>query len=367
MNLIVVGLKMPREEEDLRAQGSEKSLITGWYQSYCCANSRGVTEMKIGFIVSTTLALLLAVVVVMGMGKVSKLEEKVAEIEQEKPAKSSTRLPSSAVASAPLSPSRPSGPAKSTRVSADSEAVEDDQEDRGDERRRVLGDMFRQWAESDAGKRMEETQNKRKARKVFSPLIEELALSEEDRDYFLGVAGASANADDALWGELMTAGDDDRESILEKWEQENAERSAAMREFLNDDSDWERYQNYEARLEEYEQVEGLRRSMEGAGVPLTAEQEAQLVEVMYDARQETGMDDRWRGRGALDQLSEPGIAERLEADWQSNQEAMSSGLNNVLSPEQVEAFNSSQSRTIRQVTQGIRMMEAFTGGVRRPE
>ena len=367
MNLIVVGLKMPREEEDLRAQGSEKSLITGWYQSYCCASSQGVTEMKIGFIVSTTLALLLAVVVVMGMGKVSKLEEKVAEIEQEKPAKSSTRLPSSAVASAPLSPSRPSGPAKSTRVPADSEAVKDDQEDRGDERRRVLGDMFRQWAESDAGKRMEETQNKRKARKVFSPLIEELALSEEDRDYFLGVAGASANADDALWGELMTAGDDDRESILEKWEQENAERSAAMREFLNDDSDWERYQNYEARLEEYEQVEGLRRSMEGAGVPLTAEQEAQLVEVMYDARQETGMDDRWRGRGALDQLSEPGIAERLEADWQSNQEAMSSGLNNVLSPEQVEAFNSSQSRTIRQVTQGIRMMEAFTGGVRRPE
>ena len=324
--------------------------------------------MKLGFIVSTTLALLLAAVVVMGMGQLSKLKKEVAELGAEKPAKSSKQVASAPVGLGPASSSRPSGPAKSGRVSIDSEPEEDDKdEDRREDPRRVLGDMFRQWAESDAGKRMQETQNKRKAARLFGPLVEGLSLGEEDRDYFLEIAGASAGAEDALWGELMTAGDGDREEILEKWEAENSERSAAMKEFLNDDSDWERYQNYESRLEEYEQVQGLRRAMEGAGAPLTSEQEAQLVEVMYDARQQTGMADRWQGRGVLNQLDEPGIADRLETDWQSNQEAMSSGVNSVLSPEQVEAFNSSQSRTIRQVTQGLRMMEAFTGGGRRSE
>ena len=324
--------------------------------------------MKLGFIVSTGLALFLAVVVVMGMGQLNKLKNKVADLEQEKPAKSVSRIARPATATGPSSSSRPSGPAKSDRASTGGDSDKDeDKQDRDNERRRVLGDMFRQWAESDAGKRMEEAQNKRKAKRLFAPLIDDLALNEEDQDYFLGVAGASAGADDALWGKLMTAGDEEREAILEKWEQENSERSAAMKEFLNNDSDWQQYQNYEARLEEYEQVEGLRRTMEGKGLPLTAEQEAQLVEVMYEARQQTGMNDRWQGRGVLDQLSEPGIAERLETDWEANQEAMASGLAGVLSAEQVEAFNSSQDRTIRQVTQGIRMMEAFTGGGRRSE
>ena len=324
--------------------------------------------MKLGFIISTAVSALLAVVVVMAMGQLTKLKEQVADLEQEKPAKSATRIPGAPVASAAVASSRPSGPAKSGRAPANSDPdQEEDEADRGEERRRVLGDMFRQWAESDAGKRMQEAQNKRKAGRLFGPLVEDLALGEEDRDYFLEIAGASAGAEDALWGELMTAADGDREKILEEWEAENSERSAAMKEFLNDDSDWERYQNYESRLEEYEQVQGLRRAMEGAGVPLTSEQEAQLVEVMYEARQQTGMTERWQGRGVLNQLGEPGIADRLETDWQSNQEAMSSGVNSVLSPEQVEAFNSSQSRTIRQVTQGLRMMEAFTGGGRRSE
>ena len=324
--------------------------------------------MKLGFIISTAVSALLAVVVVMAMGQLTKLKEQVADLEQEKPAKSATRIPGAPVASAAVASSRPSGPAKSGRAPANSDPdQEEDEADRGEERRRVLGDMFRQWAESDAGKRMQEAQNKRKAGRLFGPLVEDLALGEEDRDYFLEIAGASAGAEDALWGELMTAADGDREKILEEWEAENSERSAAMKEFLNDNSDWERYQNYESRLEEYEQVQGLRRAMEGAGVPLTSEQEAQLVEVMYEARQQTGMTERWQGRGVLNQLGEPGIADRLETDWQSNQEAMSSGVNSVLSPEQVEAFNSSQSRTIRQVTQGLRMMEAFTGGGRRSE
>ena len=66
----------------------------------------------------------------------------------------------------------------------------------------------------------------------------------------------------------------------------------------------------------------------------------------------------------MNQISEPGIADRLEADWQAGQEAMSVGVSNVLSAEQVEAFNASQERSIRGATMGLRMMENFSGGGR---
>ena len=184
--------------------------------------------------------------------------------------------------------------------------------------------------------------------------------------YFLGLAGGGS--EDELWGELMFAGQEDREAVLQKWEEANDEREAAMREFLNDEADWKRYQDYESRIEEHEQVQGdIRRAMEGAGVPLTPEQETQLVEVMHEARQQGDVNEKWRGRGVLNQLSEPGIADRLEADWQAGQEAMSAGVANVLSPQQVEAFNESQSRQLRGATEGLRAMESFIGGGQQTE
>ena len=85
--------------------------------------------MKLGFIVSTGLALFLAVVVVMGMGQLNKLKNKVADLEQEKPAKSVSRIARPATATGPSSSSRPSGPAKSDRASTggDSDKDEDKQ------------------------------------------------------------------------------------------------------------------------------------------------------------------------------------------------------------------------------------------------
>ena len=323
--------------------------------------------MKIGFIISTGAALFLAVLVVFGMGQLADLKKQVSDMKEEQPAKSSIRTTTASRGGTTQPPSsRPSGPAKSGRVAVEDDDSEgEEREDRRDDPRRMIGEWMREWAQSDEGKRMQESRNKRKGARVFGGLVDELGLEGEDRDYFLGVAGASASAEEDLWGKLMSADEAGREAVFTEWESENSAREAAMREFLNDESDWERYQQYESRLEEYEQVQGdIRRSMESAGVPLTPDQEAQLVEVMYEARQESGMNEKWQGRGVMNQISEPGIADRLEADWQAGQEAMSVGVSNVLSAEQVEAFNASQNRSIRGATMGLRMMENFMGGGR---
>ncbi len=327
--------------------------------------------MKSGFIISTLVAIILAVVVVVGWGQISELKKEMGALKEEKPAKSvgsSTRTgTASRNGRLQSSSSRASGPSKSERAVVENDDSEEEQRKAWEENpQKMLGELIKAWSESDFGKRMEQAENKRKASRLYGSLVEKLGLSDEDRDYFLGLAGGGS--EDELWGELMFAGQEDREAVLQKWEEANDEREAAMREFLNDEADWKRYQDYESRIEEHEQVQGdIRRAMEGAGVPLTPEQETQLVEVMHEARQQGGVNEKWTGRGVLNQLSEPGIADRLEADWQAGQEAMSAGVANVLSPQQVEAFNESQSRQLRGATEGLRAMESFIGGGQQTE
>ena len=329
--------------------------------------------MKSGFIIATLAAIILAVVVVVGMGQISDLKKEMSAMKEEKPAKSAgvrTAIGTSAGAGGVAS-SRSKGSSKSDRVAAEDDEDDDPAEGNPAEQtpEQMIGNLIKLFSESDAGRRMERAGNMRRAERVFAPLVAEFDLSDEDREHFLDLAGSAANSEESLWRDLMFAGEGNREEVLQKWEAANEERETAMREFLNNDADWKRYEEYEARQEEYEQVQGgIRRAMEGAGVPLTPEQESQLVEVMYETRQESGINEKWQGRGVLNQLSESaGIADRLEADMQANQEAMSPGVANVLSPQQVEAFNSSQNRMIRGATQGFRMMETFRGGGGQPE
>ena len=76
--------------------------------------------MKIGFIVSTMVAICLAIVVVMGMGHFSDLKKEVADLKKEQPAKSagsSTRTGTgSRTGRLQSSSSRASGPSKSERA-----------------------------------------------------------------------------------------------------------------------------------------------------------------------------------------------------------------------------------------------------------
>ena len=329
--------------------------------------------MKIGFIISTVVSIILGIVVVRGMGQVSDLKKEVAALKEEQPAKSSGSPARIGTGSRPgrvqSSSSRVSGSSKSERaVVEEDDSEEERRQEWAENPQKMLGEVMKAFAESDFSKRMEKEENKRKASRLYGSLIEELGLSDEDREYFLDLAGSAAGAEDKLWGELMFAEEEDREGVLQKWEEANDKRESAMREFLNDETDWQRYQDFESRIEEREEVEGdIRRAMERAGVPLTPAQESQLVEVMHEARLQEGINEKWTGRGVLNQLSEPGIAGRLEADWQAGQEAMRADVANVLSPQQVEAFNESQTRQLQGATQMLRGLESFVGGGQQTE
>ena len=86
--------------------------------------------MKIGFIVSTMVAICLAIVVVMGMGQFSDLKKEVAGLKKEQPAKSagsSTRTGTGSRTGRLQSPSsRASGPSKSERAVVENDDPEEE-------------------------------------------------------------------------------------------------------------------------------------------------------------------------------------------------------------------------------------------------
>ena len=154
-------------------------------------------DMKIGFIISTMVAICLAIVVVMGMGQFSELKKEVAGLKKEPPAKSagsSTRTGTgSQTGRLQSSSSRASGPSKSERAVVENDDSEEEQRKAWEENpQKMLGELIKAWSESDFGKRMEQAENKRKASRLYGSLVEKLGLSDEDRDYFLGLAGGGS-------------------------------------------------------------------------------------------------------------------------------------------------------------------------------
>ena len=121
----------------------------------------------------------------------------------------------------------------------------------------VVGQLIRALMQTDAGRKMALEESVENAEERFAPLLEDFAFSDEERAHFLELAGAELGSEDMLWMELLMAKDEDRERIMQTWETDRERRLREMKAFLNDEEDWDRYRRYQARVPEYEQMDGL--------------------------------------------------------------------------------------------------------------
>ncbi|NNC89180.1 MAG: hypothetical protein HKN82_12040 [Akkermansiaceae bacterium] len=322
--------------------------------------------MKSGWMAAATATVVLAGVLAWATARISRLEAAVATLQAERagsdgaaaeagerrrntpedvlPAKSGRIMKPRPAAGAGSAETAPSGP----------------EEKRPEE---ALGDIMRAFAETEAGQALEQWGNKARAGALFGPLVAEFDFSGEEKDYFLGLAGSGLGAEDTLWRDLMGAKTREaRLEIVAGHEAAAATRRTEMRQFLNSEEDFRRYETYEARVPEYEQMGGLRAVMQEAGAPLNADQEARLVEAMHEGRMASGISERWEGRAVMTQLEQPGMAERLASDWNEMQSEVGGRVDDVLEPAQREAFDRQQEQVLQGLTMGIRFAEAAFGG-----
>lgn len=329
-------------------------------------------RMKTGLLLSILVSVSLAGMLVLAVNRISDLENQLADTREERAIRKSEAgaagpvvsggqaLPAVRGGNGRAKSERPGAEARSADLAAGLTEGGDSQSP--DE---VVGQLIRALMQTDAGRKMALEESVENAEERFAPLLEDFAFSDEERAHFLELAGAELGSEDMLWMELLMAKDEDRERIMQTWETDRERRLREMKAFLNDEEDWDRYRRYQARVPEYEQMDGLRTVMMDEGVPMTAEQEAQLVDLLYRARVESGMRERWEGRGVLEQLSEPGMVQRLRDDWKSGVSSMGDAPRQILSGRQAEIFEVVQAEMMETVTEelseGLRFLRPEPG------
>ena len=133
-----------------------------------------------------------------------------------------------------------------------------------------------------------------------------------------------------------------------------------IREFLNNDEDFERFTHYDDRKDIYEQMPGLRAAVNGTGTPINANQEEQLVEAMHQASIESGLREAWDGRAGMEQFGEPGATARFSEGWERMQGILGDNLGTILdTPEQAAAVREHQEQVGNMARMGIQFVEGM--------
>lgn len=265
-----------------------------------------------------------------------------------------------AVASRAAKPSSPAARDREQVVKRDRSG-----EEGGEKKRDGLGETFRKIFENPAGRAMINEENKTRAARLYGALVEEFNLTEEEEEYFIELLAPGVGEEDAVGMKLFGANsDEEREQILDDMEQSQEERRQSVKDFLNDEEDFAKYERYQDRKSEYEQLPSIQAVMKETGSPMTSEQESALVEAMYEARTETGLSERWEGRAGFEQFGEPGASKRFEDDWVRMQGTLDGKVGGVLDEGQREAFGEHQEQIKQFALMGIRMVEGMIENAR---
>ncbi|WP_411844813.1 hypothetical protein AAFN60_12745 [Roseibacillus persicicus] len=224
---------------------------------------------------------------------------------------------------------------------------------------RALGELFRAFAESDTAKQLQKWGNQSRAARVYDALIDEFNLEGDEKEYFLQLTSSSVGAQEKLWSDLLATQDPaERQEIIAQYEADSEKLKLDMQDFLNNEEDFQRFSDFEERRPIYEQMGGIRSSMQRSNLPLSSVQETQLVEAMQQARTSSGIADRWEGNAVVNQIDNPGMAERFRADWDNMQQELLAPASGILEPAQLEVFQRQQAQTRQGVMTALLFAES---------
>ena len=123
----------------------------------------------------------------------------------------------------------------------------------------------------------------------YAGLINNLGLQGQEKDYFKEMAARREQIRKQALAQLddPTLTEEQRRGIITRAKQLLDENNAQMRDFLNDDGDFQRFNNWELTHLEREMMETGRSVFENAGDPLSPEFEDELVKDLYELRKNT--------------------------------------------------------------------------------
>lgn len=153
-----------------------------------------------------------------------------------------------------------------------------------------------------------------------------------------------------------------RKALAEEFETAKKAADARIRDFLNNDDDYDAFTNWEETKAERMQIEMGRSLFVSAGEPLSPQQEEQLIGVMLQVRKlPRTMPDLTKPQNFDPaQLTQANIDRQL-AQYDANAEAVAAQSAQFLTPTQVEALRTMQQQWRAMSESGMKMTSAMFG------
>lgn len=224
-----------------------------------------------------------------------------------------------------------------------------------------LGKTVRKMWDNPAGKAMMNQGVKVAVAMMYEDFISEMDLSKEEQDYFKTLLGKSFADQQELGMKMMNASPEERAEFVAEIEKRKKENEASIKDFLNSEEDYQRYTDYQDRLPERQQLDGIRATFAAKEMELDAATESSLVEAMYRARNETDAPD-FSGPDAFAKIAEGNIVETFERSWELQEAALMKEAGGILDEPQMEAFKEYRGQMKEMQMMGIKMAEQMMKG-----
>lgn len=304
------------------------------------------------------LALGMAAVAVVEELRIAGLREQLAVVKRDGPAPIAAAGNQSAAAE-PTRPTRVIVPDRADRAPTRTDRQPDaaDAADAADSPAESMQKSLRKMAENPAGRAMMNQGVRAMAGVWYASLIGDLGLNDTERDYFLDLIGGGFSRQQELGMKLMSAKDEaERTAIQQEIAAAEQAQKDSVKEFLNDDEDYQRFVSYQERLPEYQQLDALRAVMKDSNAPLTPEQEAKVVDAMFTARTTTPDNAQWQGGPqGLAALNNEDFEQRFEEYWATASQHAATEVGKVLDGPQLDAFRRYQDQVKEMQLLGLKM------------
>lgn len=198
----------------------------------------------------------------------------------------------------------------------------------------------------------------------YAKLIGKLSLNETETTHFKKLLGDRFSAKTDMGFEMMNASltKEQRKAVTDQYETSKKASDAAIKEFLNDEADFATFMHWEDTEPERMQMMLGKTAFDAASVPLSAEQEEQLISLMAETRKRPSdlpdlNDPQQIDPGMMTDDFTKGIA----AAFDQQQRSVLEGATGFLAQPQLEALKKMQEqmRTLNEA--GLKMSQSMMG------
>jgi hypothetical protein len=228
------------------------------------------------------------------------------------------------------------------------------------------GNAFRKMLEAPGMREMMKKQQATQVTIAYSGLMTQFGLNDEEKDAFQKLLGDRMAAESELGLKMMdeTLTPAQRQEITAQIAAADAASDTTIRDFLNSDSDYQIFKNWQETLPERTEMNMYGRNLfNSSGEPLTPDQEEQLIGLMANARKAPPALNTNTSPQSFDPaaLTPDAIKQALE-HYDTQAQAVAQGAAAILTPAQLKTLAAMQSQ-IRSMTEaGLQMSATMFGG-----